>query len=52
VHREQLLGKKRKRRKNDGDQSQQLTISDDLGELLTTMEGSDVTGSSAAVEAV
>jgi hypothetical protein len=52
VHREQLSGKKWKIRKNDGDQSQQLTISDDLGELLTAMDGGDGTDSSAAVEAV
>ena len=53
VHREQLSGKKRKRRKNDGDQSQRLTISNDLGELLNALDStSDNEGGSAAVEAV
>jgi hypothetical protein len=52
VHRKQLSGKKRKIRKNDGDQSQQLTISNDLvGELLTTLDStSDNEGGSAAVK--
>ncbi len=53
VHREQLSGKKRKRRRNDGDQSQRLTISNDLGELLTTLDStSDNEGGSATVEEV
>jgi len=46
VHRSQMSGKKRKRRNNDGDPSQQMTISDDLGQLLTAMEG--VEGASGA----
>jgi hypothetical protein len=55
AHRADLSGKKRKRRKNDGDESQRLTISDDLGELLTAMESTtDGTNTveTAGVEAV
>jgi hypothetical protein len=49
VHREQLSGKKRKRRKNDGDRRRLLTISNDLGELLTDLDsnGDDTSGSVA-----
>ena len=52
VHRDQLSGKKRKRRNNDGGQREKLTISDDLGQLLTAMDSSDGSSSSGAVEAV
>ncbi len=52
VHRDQLSGKKRKRRYNDGGQREKLTISDDLGQLLTAMDSSDGSSSSGAVEAV
>ena len=44
IHREEVCGKKRKRRR-EGIVQSQLTISDDLGELLTAMsagEGADV----------
>jgi hypothetical protein len=53
VHREQLSGNKRKRWKNDGDQSRRLKISNDLGELLTALDStSDDTGGSAPVVAI
>jgi hypothetical protein len=38
AHRAHISRQKRKRRRDDGDQSQRLTISDDLGELLTAMD--------------
>jgi len=40
-HRSQISGRKRKRRSNDGDPSQQMTICDDLGQLLNAMDGCD-----------
>jgi hypothetical protein len=55
AHRAHISRQKRKRRRDDGDQSQRLTISDDLGELLTAMDStSDGTGTDiiSEVEAV
>jgi hypothetical protein len=55
AHRAHISGKKRKRRRDDGDQGQRLTISDDLGELLTAMDSTSDnpgTGSIAGFEAV
>ena len=38
-HREEVSGRKRKHRNKDGNARQQLKICDDLGELLTAMDG-------------